>query len=95
MDILVSGLPATVALAAVAVIAYLFGRRTATKLQHEQSDIRREMKKAKAVIRELEQVARRVRRNLATHHTNVVNFKNRVSELSHSAGEDVFRQLCH
>jgi diguanylate cyclase len=95
MDILVSGLPATVALAAVAVIAYLFGRRTATKLQHEQSDIRREMKKAKAVIRELEQVARRVRRHLATHHTSVVNFKNRVSELSHSAGEDVFRQLCH
>ena len=94
MEILFSGLPATVALSAVAVIAYLFGRRSASQLQHEHSEIRREMKKAKAVIRELEEVARRVRRSLATHHTSVLNFKNRISELSHTPGEDVFRQLC-
>ena len=94
MEILFGGLPATVALSAVAVIAYLFGRRTATKLQFEQSEIRREMKKAKAVVRELEQVARRVRRSLATHHTSVLNFKNRISELTCGPGEDVFRQLC-
>ncbi len=95
MEFLVSGLPATVALSAVAVIAYLFGRRVASKVTYEQAEIRREMKKARAVIRDLEQVARRVRRSLADHHSSVSTFKNRIAELSGVPGEDMFRQLCH
>jgi diguanylate cyclase len=94
MDFIVSGLPSTVALAAVAVIAYLFGRGNAKKLHDERAEIRRDTKKAKAVIRDLERIAQQIRRDLAGHHTNVLGFKSRVAELSHSPGEDVFRQLC-
>lgn len=94
MDFIVSGLPSTVALAAVAVIAYLYGRGSARKLDEERAEIRRDTKKARAVIRDLERIAGRLRRDLAGHHTNVVGFKNRVSELTRDAAEDVSRQLC-
>jgi diguanylate cyclase (GGDEF)-like protein len=94
MELIVSGLPSTVALAAVALIAYIFGRRGAKKLEQQRSEIRRQLKKAKAVVRDLEQVARQVHRNLATHRASMLGFKSRLAELGQSADDDVFRQLC-
>ena len=94
MEIWVSGLPATVALSAVVVIAYVFGRRSAKVRQDDGSEPRREMRRAKAVIREMETVCQDIRRNLATHHASVVDFKQRIAELNEARDEDTFRQLC-
>jgi diguanylate cyclase (GGDEF)-like protein len=94
MEIWVSGLPATVALSAVVVIAYVFGRRSAKARQDDGSEPRREMRRAKAVIREMETVCQDVRRSLATHHASVMDFKQRIAELNEARDEDTFRQLC-
>jgi diguanylate cyclase (GGDEF)-like protein len=94
MEIWVTGLPATVALSAVVVIAYVFGRRSAKVGRDDASEPRREMRRAKAVIREMEVVCQDVRRDLATHHASVVDFKQRIAELNDSPDEETFLQLC-
>jgi len=82
MDFVIQGVPATVALAVVAVLGYLFGRASRHDRQQTAAQSRREMKRAKAVIRELEEIARTVRQSLAAHHASILNFKDRVSTLS-------------
>lgn len=67
------GLPETVALAAVAVIGYLFGRRTPpTKPSGEPSG---ELLRAAEIARQLEQVAATLRGHLASHRAEVERFK--------------------
>ena len=75
-------LPTPVAVSAVALIGYIVGRR-----KHEQNQLstevqaRRELKRAQAVAKELERIAVAVRRSIATHHSSVLKFKDRVSSL--------------
>jgi diguanylate cyclase len=92
MDFWTLGIPTPVALAAVAVIGYLFGRRRRTETPN-RAIARRELKRAKAVIRELETIAREVRRSLATHHTSVLHFREQVSELSAQKDTAVWLRL--
>jgi diguanylate cyclase len=80
MDFWNSGLPTPVALAAVAVLGYLFGRAR-RKLNPEQTGARRELKRAQAIIRDLETISQHVRRDLAQHHANLVRFKGQVNNL--------------
>ena len=88
------GIPVPVALAAVALIGYMFGQRTRkTNLDHVDQ-ARREMKRAKLVARELEKIAETVRRDLATHRTSVAKFKDRVTRLSGCQTEASWRELC-
>jgi diguanylate cyclase len=94
MSIEVAGLPYTVALASVAALGYLVGRwRRAAP--HETSEAtRRELKRAQAIILDLEKIAQRVRRELALHHANLAVFKRRVAELSRSAQTEDWKRLC-
>ncbi len=79
------GLPASVALAAVALLGYLFGRRS--RLQADgQAQIRRELKRARGIIRDLEIVAQQVRRDLARHQGSLGKFSTRLHNLC-AAGE--------
>lgn len=88
------GIPTSVALAAVAVLGYLFGRgnRKIVDLGHVKS--RRELKRAKSVIRQLETIAGEVRRSLATHHTSILRFKDRIAKLSGSIEQAARDELC-
>ncbi|MDX1946439.1 MAG: GGDEF domain-containing protein [Pirellulaceae bacterium] len=81
MDFLTTGLPVSVALAAVAVLGYLFGR-SRRPVATEQTTARRELKRALAIIRDLETISQHVRRDLAQHHTNLVRFRGKVDELA-------------
>jgi diguanylate cyclase (GGDEF)-like protein len=82
MDFNFPGLPISVALAAVAVIGYLIGRTQRSHQRGESSDsTRRELKRARAIIQDLERIAQSIRRDLAQHHTSLVKFKLRVNEL--------------
>jgi len=84
MDTYLPGLPIPVALAAVALIGYLFGRFQRGSGQSSEAT-RRELKRAEAIVLDLEKIAHRVRRELALHHANLAAFKRRVGELSKSA----------
>jgi diguanylate cyclase (GGDEF)-like protein len=95
MDLTLAGLPITVALAAVAVIGYLIGRtqRLAAAPQPHEST-RRELKRARAIIYDLELIAQHVRRDLAQHHTNLVQFKSRVDKLAREGDAANWNMLC-
>lgn len=75
------GIPAPVALAAVALIGYLFGQRTHIGKPADTDQGRLEVRRAKLVARELEKIAESVRKDLATHRASVSKFKERVTQL--------------
>jgi len=88
------GLPITVSLAAVAVIGYLVGRLQRPSAWQSADATRRELKRAQAIVHDLEKIAQRVRRELALHHANLATFKRRLRELSQSADSADWRLLC-
>lgn len=88
-------LPTPVALAVVTVLAYLFGRRQRQALAQEESqNARREMRRAQAVAKDLETIAKNLRKQLARHHSSVARFRTRVSELGDEANQGAWRELC-
>jgi diguanylate cyclase len=93
-DLVLPGLPIPVALATVAVFGYLFGRLQRSDTSEKFDATRRELKRAHAVVNDLEKIAQRVRRELALHHANLATFKRRVGELSQSAQTADWQRLC-
>jgi diguanylate cyclase len=84
-----------VALAAVAAIGYFVGRsKRASQTASTEAQARRELKRAQAVAKELEQIADVVRRSLATHHSSVVKFKDRMGSLGSIEKEGAWQDLC-
>lgn len=88
-------LPTPVAIAAVALLGYLFGRSSLRRAQADPNQMRRELKRAKQVVAELERIAQDVRRNLATHHSSVLHFKDRLAELGADPDATATRHVCH
>jgi diguanylate cyclase (GGDEF)-like protein len=88
-------LPTPVAIAAVALLGYLFGRSSLRRAQADPNQMRRELKRAKQVVAELERIAQDVRRNLANHHSSVLHFKDRLAELGADADAAATRHMCH
>ena len=82
MDRLPFEIPLPLALAVIAFLGYLVGLRSRAQAISDADKARRELRRAKAVAKELEQIAQSVRKNLAAHHLSVARFKERVSELS-------------
>lgn len=87
-------IPLPVALAVIAVLGYLAGRSSRAQALNEADKARRELRRAKAVAKELEQIAEGVRKHLASHHSSVARFKDRVSELSAQEKEAAWQELC-
>jgi diguanylate cyclase len=84
-----------VALSAVALIGYWVGRRNREQQQlSSEVQARRELKRAQAVAKELERIAVAVRRSIATHHSSVLKFKDRVSSLGGDQQEAAWQELC-
>jgi diguanylate cyclase len=89
-------LPTPVALAAVAAIGYFVGRKNRQKERSaNEAQARRELKRAQAVAKELEQIAEAVRRSLATHHSSVLKFKDRMASLGSVEQEGAWQELCN
>jgi diguanylate cyclase len=87
-------IPLPLALAVIAVLGYLTGRRSRVHAINEADKARRELRRAKVVARELEQIAEGVRKNLATHHLSVAKFKDHVSQLSAAEQGAAWQDLC-
>lgn len=88
-------LPMPVALAAVALIGYLVGRRKREQQRIDgEAQARRELKRASGVAKELERIAESVRRGIATHHASVLKFKERVANLGGDQQDAAWQELC-
>ena len=87
-------IPIPVALAAVAVIGYLIGRRAHAGTETLAAQSRRDMRRAQQVARELEKISWMVRRNLSKHHSSLMKFKQRVDHLSTHQRDVAWKELC-
>ena len=56
---------------------------------------RRELKRARAIARDLERITQEVRKSLARHHSSVARFKSRVARSSCDRSEAAWKELCH
>jgi diguanylate cyclase len=89
------GLPVTMALAAVALIGYLFGQRTRTSAAATIDDRRQqELDRAVRTARQLEDIAETLRRDLVTHHSKVAAFKRRLRQAQHEGEDKAWERLC-
>ena len=88
------GLPTTFSLAAVAVIGYIVGRWQKREAPRSDIESRREIKRAQQIAKELETIAREVRKSLAKHHTSVTRFRSRISELSDKGNDIGLQEIC-
>ena len=93
MEISLIGLPLTVALAAVAALGYWIGRRQSRQAGASDAT-RRELKRAQAIVQDLEKIAHRIRRELALHHGSLATFRRRVGELACAPDGGDWRALC-
>jgi diguanylate cyclase (GGDEF)-like protein len=73
------GIPVPLALAVVALVGYL-GGRFANRETPEQASVRRELKRARTIARELEKVAHQVRNDLVLHQGSIATFRQRINE---------------
>ncbi len=87
-------LPVPVALAAVAVLGYVMGRKNQYAAVSQEIQARREIKRAQGVARELESIAENLRRNLAAHHSSVGRFKDRIASMSANQHDLAWKELC-
>jgi diguanylate cyclase (GGDEF)-like protein len=96
LDLWSAYLPAPLALAVVAVLGYLIGQKTRRPtVSVELDESRKEMRRAKAVARELEHVAETIRKNLVRHHASVTEFKARVCRMGDGDAQISWQELCH
>ena len=90
------GLPVPIALALVALLGYLVGRvRTNSAAETRAGNTRRVLERAAGVARELELIAQQIRTSLATHHSSIAYFRDRVNEMSRRPDGVSWEELSH
>lgn len=78
------GLVDTGALAAIALIGYLFGHRTRAKAEQPvDNQLLVELSRASQIARELQQIANRIVDDVEMHQTNIAQFKSRLDDVQH------------
>lgn len=94
MDFWAIRVPVPLALALVAMIGYLVGRRARASGDASQQQSRRELRRAQLVATELERIALAVRTNLAKHQSSLGRFKDRVGKLHGDKDLAAWKDLC-
>ncbi len=82
MGIVITGLAAPVALAAVALIGYLVGHRQRQTRANEMLQLTSKLDHANALIAQVESVSDQLRRSMATHHSTVTHCREQIQILS-------------
>ena len=89
------GLPVTVGLGAVALIGYLFGNRTRSKLAAEVDDRRQqELDRAARIAWQLETIAGSLRQDLVSHHSQLATFKKQLRQAREEGNDKAWQRLC-
>jgi diguanylate cyclase (GGDEF)-like protein len=95
-NITLIGLPVTAALAAVALIGYMFGHRTRSTAAVTLDERRQqELDRAVRTARQLETIAETLRHDLVTHHTQVAAFKRRLRQVQQAGTDKAWDHLCN
>ena len=94
MDLWAIQIPIPLALAIVATVGYLFGRRNQPLANDATVRSRRELRRAQLVAAELEKIAWDLRKGLARHHASVSRFRERVGKLNDQHQEAAWKELC-
>src|SRR5262245_59240385 len=90
------GLPVTFALAAVALIGYLFGTRTrGSKAAAIDERRQQEPDRAARIAWQLETTANRLRQDMVTHHSQLATFKHRLRQAQDAGHDKSWEQLCN
>jgi diguanylate cyclase len=93
-DFFMVNVPVPVALAVMATIGYLVGRRTRKRSNEMAEHSKRELRHAQTVASELEKISWGIRKSLAKHHANVTRFKDRIGRISDQHDESAWKELC-
>jgi diguanylate cyclase len=84
----------TAALAAVALIGYLVGHRTREASSAEIDEkLNSELSRAVRIAKELQQVAGRIRKEVARHQSSIAQFQTRVEHVKDSDPDDAWETL--
>ena len=94
MDFWPLQIPLPVALATVAALGYLFGRRTRCSSNNLLFRSQRELRRARLVAVELEKITSSVHKHLSKHCASVSRFKERVEKLDMEHEETAWEELC-
>jgi diguanylate cyclase (GGDEF)-like protein len=87
-------IPLPLAMAVIAAIGYLIGRKNRPNENDIIKRSRLELKRAQMVAMELEKITLTVRKNLSRHRTSVIEFKDRVNRLSELHNDPAWKELC-
>lgn len=91
-----AGLPVTAALAAVALLGYMFGTRSRSKAVAAVDDRRQhELERAARIAWQLESIATALRHDLVSHHSQVAAFKRKLNDAQQSGDDATWDRLCH
>src|SRR5262245_29459775 len=88
------GLSETAALAAVALVGYLFGQRTRRKQMAAMNEQRcQELERASGIAKQLETIADALRQDLASHHGQLARFKRRLNDAQEGRSAESWEDL--
>jgi diguanylate cyclase (GGDEF)-like protein len=84
----------TMALAAVALVGYLFGHRTRQPQdEHNDKNLHAELTRAVQIAKELQSVAGRIRREVALHQSSISRFQSQVGRAQKDHASDAWHTL--
>jgi len=86
--------PILIAMAIVASIGFVFGRKSKSLADDMPGRSRRDLRRAQLVAAELEKIAWELRKALVQHHDYVSKFRERVGKLNDQQQETVWQDLC-
>jgi diguanylate cyclase len=86
--------PIPLALALVAAIGYLVGRNRRAGAVAVLQQSRRELRRAQMVVKELDRIARMIRRHLTKHQSSLHRFREKVRKLKGNQREAAWQDLC-
>lgn len=90
------GLPVSAGLGAIALIGYLFGNRTRTKITAVMDQRRQqELDRAARIAWQLEAIATGLRQELVTHHSQLAKFKHQLQKTQAEGHDGAWQQLCN
>ena len=78
----------------VALVGYVFGRRSRRPVEAGPNRSRRELRRAQLVAAELEKIAWDLRKALVRHHGSVSKFREKVCKLDVQAQDAAWKDLC-
>jgi diguanylate cyclase (GGDEF)-like protein len=88
------GLPVTFALAAIALIGYLFGNRTRAMKAAFDERRQQELDRAARIAWKLETIAAGLRKELITHHSQLATFKREIRHAQETGRDQAWEKLC-